>query len=603
MIWKSLFATKSLELLKSEAEGENRLRRILGPISLTSLGIGAIIGAGIFVVTGSVAANTAGPAVLVSFLIAGIACAFAAFCYAEFASLAPVAGSAYTYAYATLGELFAWIIGWDLVLEYAVSGSTVASEWTGYFNTALDKFFGFQIPEFLSSDPFSKPGAWLNLPAMLILALITTILVLGIRESAYSNTLLVLVKLGAVLFVIGLGAGLVRPFLWTTIEPWERKWPEEHLLQEAAVEVAADEVKRGDLPAKGENERIKTLKQEALALFKIEKAKEYGTENDLARYREKYGADLPTTPAEEKQARAVLKKAHDGLGEQDVKNWGLFAYMGVTDKLRQIDADVRSPFFPYGLSGVMLGASIVFFAFLGFDSISTHSEEAIRPQRDVPFGIIASLVICSVLYMGVAAVITGMVPYPDIDSEAAIAVAFSQEADRTQSWALNLCSGLIAVGALAGMTSVLLITYLSQARIFLAMARDGLLPHSIFGVVHERFRTPHMSTIVTGAVTAVIAAFVPEEELLGMVNIGTLFAFIVVCSAVWMLRFKRPDAPRPFRCPFIHFVAPAGILVNLILMLFLPILTWARLLIWLLVGLLIYFAFGYRYSALRRGML
>ncbi len=248
----------------------------------------------------------------------------------------------------------------------------------------------------------------------------------------------------------------------------------------------------------------------------------------------------------------------------------------------------------------MLGAAIVFFAFIGFDSISTHSEEAIKPQRDVPIGILASLVICSLLYIGVAAVITGMVPYPDIDTDAAVASAFSDQAEQGGGRVLNAAAGLIAAGALAGMTSVLLITFLSQARIFLAMARDGLLPHNVFGAVHARFRTPHISTIFTGALMCVVAAFTPILVLEDMVNIGTLFAFVVVCAAVLILRIKRPEAHRPFRCPLVYIVAPLGIGINLVLMLFLSVETWVRLVVWLVVGLILYFTFGYRHSVLRQ---
>jgi APA family basic amino acid/polyamine antiporter len=281
------------------------------------------------------------------------------------------------------------------------------------------------------------------------------------------------------------------------------------------------------------------------------------------------------------------------------KKWGMVAQFGITKTLEKIDDSTRSNFMPYGISGVMLGAALVFFAFIGFDSISTHSEEAIKPQRDVPFGILASLGICSLLYIAVSAVITGMVPYYDIDTSAAIAAAFTDEGERSKSWVLNAAGGLIAAGALAGMTSVLLITFLSQARIFLAMARDGLMPQSIFGAVHDKFKTPHISTMLTGTLMSFVAAFTPIGVLEEMVNIGTLFAFVVVCAAVLILRIKRPEAPRPFRCPAVFVVAPLGILVNLTLMFFLPADTWYRLVIWLGIGLVIYFAFGYRFSVMR----
>jgi uncharacterized protein (TIGR03067 family) len=315
--------------------------------------------------------------------------------------------------------------------------------------------------------------------------------------------------------------------------------------------------------------------------------------------RDEYAPKLPKNQKDRDAAHAVIRKAsHDAPGEVD-KKWGMVAQFGITSTLQSIDNSTRSNFLPYGISGVMLGAALVFFAFIGFDSISTHSEEAIRPQRDVPIGILASLGICTVLYILVSAVITGMVPYYDIDTSAAIASAFTDEGERTGSQVLNLAGGLIAFGALAGMTSVLLITFLSQSRIFLAMARDGLMPHGIFGAVHEKFKTPHVSTILTGTFMSAVAAFTPIYVLEEMVNIGTLFAFVVVCAAVLILRIKRPEAPRPFKCPLVYVVAPAGILVNVTLMLFLPFDTWLRLFVWLGIGLCIYFAFGFRFSVMR----
>jgi APA family basic amino acid/polyamine antiporter len=507
---KRLFAQKSLDTLLKEMAGEHRLRRVLGPISLTSLGVGAIIGAGIFVMTGRAAAQDAGPAIMMSYVVAGVACSLAALCYAEFASMAPVAGSAYTYAYATLGELLAWIIGWDLVLEYAMAGSVVAASWTHYFNAFLDSLFGIEVYPWLCADPFSTNGAaWCNLPAFLILVAVTAVLVVGIRESATTNAIMVLVKVGVVLFVIALGVWYIDPANWTSV-------PVESRLPQAEPE----------------------------------------------------------------------------------RKWGLLAVLGFYDLLSPIDEAVRSPFFPYGLSGVMVGGAIVFFAYIGFDSVSTHSEEARRPQRDVPIAIIASLLLCTVLYMGVAAVITGMVPYPDIDPEAAVARAFSDRAAQDDSPLLRAAAVLIAVGALAGMTSVLLITFLSQARIFLAMARDRLLPPSVFGAVHEHYRTPHISTIITGLAAAVIAALTPITDLEEMVSIGTLMAFAIVCAAVLILRVQRPDAERPFRCPLVYVVAPLGVLVNVGLMLFLPPATWMRLVVWLAAGLAIYFCYGYWHSTL-----
>jgi len=516
MLWKQLTGRKSLELLHQEMADDNRLRRVLGPVGLTALGIGAIIGAGIFVITGRTAAQDAGPAIMISYLIAGLGCTLAALCYAEFASTAPVAGSAYTYAYATLGELLAWIIGWDLILEYAMSCSVVAADWTKYFDEFLRIFFHVSLPPELSNSTFlyhpetGWTAAWqLNLPAVVIMLLCTVILVIGIRESATTNALLVAIKVGVVLFVIALGVFYINPANWTSIP---------------------------------------------------------------------------------------VEQAHGG-GDSTNK-WGLLGVLGVHHWLEAANDSTRSSFMPYGFSGVMVGAALVFFAYIGFDSISTHSEEAKRPQRDVPIGILLSLVICALLYVAVSAVITGMQPYPEIDPDAALASAFRKQAERDNSALLRASAGVIAVGALAGITSVLLISFLSQARIFLAMARDGLLPRSIFGTVHPRFRTPHVSTILTGLIVAILAAVTPISVLEEMVSIGTATAFVVVCAAVLILRVTRPDAQRPFRCPLVFLVAPLGILVNLGMMMFLKPQTWLRLLIWLLVGLAVYFLYSMRHSVL-----
>ena len=624
MFWSRLFATKSLELLHAEMAGENRLRRVLGPVGLTSLGVGAIIGAGIFVMTGRVAALDAGPAILISFAVAGVACALAAFCYAEFASMAPVAGSAYTYAYATLGELFAWIIGWDLVLEYAMSAATVAASWSKYLNEFLYILFAWRVPDFLCHDPFSQPGAWFNLPAVLILALVTFVLVIGIRESAASNTALVLLKLAVVVFVIVVGWRFVDPANWTTIPIHERKLPEENMVPRVAEEYAQAEanltaaarkwvdyfekskVAEIDVrlaaghhktlkPQADQDERVKKITSQALAVFRLGRVPGDGVAN--AGVPGKHGRDLPQTEEDKAIVAAVLAEVKKKAPAQARDRWGLLGLLGLERSLTELDDSVRSPFMPYGLSGLMLGAALVFFAFIGFDSISTHSEEAIKPQRDVPIGILASLFLCTILYIAVAAIITGMEPYPEIDTEAAVASAFRRRSEG-EGGLLHAAAGLIAAGALAGMTSVLLITFLSQARIFLAMARDQLLPPRVFGAVHVRFRTPHVSTMVTGTLMCVVAAFTPIEALEEMVNIGTLFAFVIVCAAVLILRIKRPEAPRPFRCPLVYVVAPLGIAVNLLLMLFLPLDTWIRLVVWLLAGLVIYFGYGYRHSAL-----
>jgi APA family basic amino acid/polyamine antiporter len=595
MLWNRIFATKSLEMLDAEAKGENRLRRVLGPVGLTSLGVGAIIGAGIFVMTGRVAAEDAGPAIVVSFVVAGIACALAAFCYAEFASMAPVAGSAYTYAYATLGEIFAWIIGWDLILEYAMSAATVGAAWTKYLNEFLKVCFGaeYMVPDKLSHDPFSHPGAIMNLPAVIILGLVTTVLVIGIRESAASNTALVALKLSVVLFVIAVGAFYINPDNWTTIQPDERRQPEELLIPDLATKRFKDD----------ENANLR-LRKQAEAVFKMERAVASGDSARIARVEKYFGNALSAMNEQDKSEVAkLLKRAAEEAPRkaeaESAKKWGMFGQIGLNRVLVGFDDSVRGPYFPFGFSGMMLGAALVFFAFIGFDSISTHAEEAIKPQRDVPIGILASLFMCTLLYVAVAGIICGMEPFPYINPDAAVASAFNNRAEESGSMILRASAGLIAAGALAGMTSVLLITFLSQARIFLAMARDGLMPHAIFGAVHEKFRTPHISTMVTGAIMAAVAAFTPIGVLEEMVNIGTLFAFVVVCAAVLILRIRRPEAYRPFKCPALFVVAPLGILVNVILMGFLPLETWGRLVIWLVIGLGIYFLFGYHFSVMR----
>jgi basic amino acid/polyamine antiporter, APA family len=489
-----LFAKKPLSLLLEELRGENRLRRVLGPVQLTSLGVGAVIGAGIFVTTGAIAKQTAGPALTLSYVVAGLVCVLAALCYAEFASMVPVAGSAYTYAYATLGELFAWIIGWDLVLEYAVSSATVADGWSGYFQSVLD-VFGWKVPHALAGpvvnyDPqlgrLVATGSVLNLPAVLIVALVTVVLVIGIRESAGVNTVLVAIKLAAVLFVIGVGAFYVNPANWHPFAPYGFT---------------------------------------GLHLF---------------------GRTL--------------------LGQSDAGGNPL---------------------------GMLAGAALAFFAYIGFDSVSTHAEEARRPQRDVPIGIIVSLVLCTLLYIGVVAVLTGMVPYGQLDVNAPVADAFRRVGLR---WA----QFLIALAGIAGITSVLLVTLLSQARILLAIARDGLLPAGFFGAVHERFRTPWKSTILTGAFVASLAAFLPISILLFLVNMGTLFAFAVVCAAVLIMRRTHPEVERPFRVPFVPVVPVLGIASCLLLMLSLPSENWLRLFVWLGIGLVIYFLYGRKHSVLAK---
>ena len=523
--------------------------------------------------------------------------------------MAPVAGSAYTYAYATLGELLAWIIGWDLILEYAMSCATVASAWSEYFNKLTKICFNWEVPWFLSNDPFSKTGAWFNLPAVAILLLVTAVLVIGIRESAASNVILVIIKVGVVIFVVALGIGYINKDNWFDVPVEERKLPVEALIDKAS-EAYVEKVEK--LIGKAADERAEMLQEYARAVYQTQRVKEVReelrakdhltpkVEGRLQEIEEKYEKQLPTEQKDRDAVKQILADAQAKVPEKETESWGLLGEVGLNKSLREVDDKTRSNFTPYGLSGVMLGAALVFFAFIGFDSISTHAEEAVRPQRDVPIGIIASLLICTVLYMAVAAVINGMQAYPTIDTKAAIASAFDEKAKVENSGALRASAALIAAGGLAGMTSVLLITFLSQARIFLAMARDGLLPERVFGAVHEKFKTPHISTMVTGGIIAVVAAFTPIQDLEKMVNIGTLFAFIIVCIAVMLLRIRRPDAHRPFRCPALFVVAPLGIFVNVTMMLFLPLATWLRLVGWLAVGLCIYFSFGVRESRLGR---
>jgi APA family basic amino acid/polyamine antiporter len=491
---KQLFARKPLDLLLEEMKGENRLRRILGPVTLTSLGVGAIIGTGIFVLTGVAAHDKVGPALMLSFVVAGAACVFAALCYAEFASMVPVAGSAYTYAYATLGEFIAWIIGWDLVLEYAVGSASVAHGWSAYAQDFL-RIFNIHLPEQLARTPFDfnpetgafyATGSYVDFTAILISIVITLILIKGIKESARFNATMVGIKVAVVLFVIAVGAFFIDPANWTPFAP--------------------------------------------------------------------YG--------------------YSGV-----------SFMGKT--IIGMESANGAPL------GMLAGAAMIFFAYIGFDSVSTHAEEAKRPQKDVPIGIIASLLICTVLYILVAAVLTGMVPYNKINVDAPVSDAFAQVG-------LTWARFIISLGAVAGMTSVLLVLMLSQPRVMLAMARDGLVPQSFFGAVHPKFRTPWKSTMLTGAFVAILAGLLPLRILAELVNIGTLLAFVIVCASVLIMRFKHPEAERPFRAPFVPLTPILGIFTCLLLMFSLPPENWWRLLGWLAIGLVIYFGYGRKHSILAR---
>ncbi|MBI2815847.1 MAG: amino acid permease [Acidobacteria bacterium] len=473
-----LFRTKSLEVLLEEMKGEQRLRRVLGPVALTSLGIGCIIGTGIFVLTGVAAHDKAGPALMLSFVVSGAACIFAALCYAEFASMVPVAGSAYTYAYATMGELMAWIIGWDLVLEYAVASATVAHGWSAYFRDFIG-LMGIQFPAQWAGGPFDIThdkgffwtGQYFDVPAVIIAAIITVVLVIGIKESAGFNAGMVIVKVLIVLFVIVVGAFYVNPENWRPFAPF-------------------------------------------------------------------------------------------GYG-------GLFA-----------SGEPR---------GMLAGAAVVFFAYIGFDSVSTHAEEARNPQRDVPIGILVSLAICTLLYIAVAAVVTGMIPYDMIDIHSPVSNAFIQKG-------VTYAGILVSVGAIVGITSVLLVLMLSQPRVMLAMARDGLLPRSFFGAVHDKFRTPWKSTILTGVFVAFAGALVPLHILADLVNIGTLLAFVLVCASVLIMRKTHPKAERPFKVPLVPLVPILGIVFCLVLMGSLGWENWMRLGVWLAIGLIIYLLYGRGHS-------
>ena len=478
-----LFQTKPPDQLLLEAEQpEHRLKRTLTAVDLTALGIGAIIGAGIFATTGSAVAGTldrpgAGPALMLSYLLTAVACSFCALCYAEFASMIPVSGSAYTYAYATLGELIAWIIGWDLIIEYAIGNVAVAVSWSGYFKELL-RGFGIDLPAWLTTDyrtahrsaeilasapHLGSVPLVVNLPAMLIVAAITVVLVIGIKESAWFNSAMVLIKLLVVVGFIAVGSFYVKPMNW-------------------------------------------------------------------------------------------------------------------------------HPFAPNGWAGIATGAALIFFAYIGFDAISTTAEEARNPQRDMPIGMIASLSICTVLYVLITAVLTGIVPYQQLGTAEPLATALN-------AVHLDWAAGFISFGAVVSMTAVLLVFQLGQPRIFFVMSRDGLLPR-VFASVHPRFRTPHVTTILTGVFVAAFAGFVDINEAVELTNIGTLFAFILVGLAVIVLRAREPNRPRPFRCPWVPWVPLLGVASCAYLMAQLPWLTWVRFMIWLFIGLVIYFLYGAKQSDL-----
>jgi len=483
----SLFRTKSIDRLMADAarSGEGTLKRTLGPLSLVALGIGAIIGAGLFVRTAAAIADRAGPSVTVAFIVAGIGCAFAGLCYAEFASMIPVAGSAYTYSYATMGELVAWIIGWDLVLEYAVGAATVAIAWSQYFNRVLD-WFGLRIPYQWSHSPFEVAHdtgvhGLINLPAIFILFLLTLLLIRGTQESATVNAVIVVIKVSIVLLVIAIGWGFINPANHTPFIPEPTTY---------------------------------------------------------------------TTP------------------------------QGITHSYG-------------GIMGILGAAGVVFFAFIGFDAVSTAAQEAKNPSRDMPIGILGSLVICTVLYVLFSYVLSGVATVEDFRStgrEASVAFAITKYMHGYE-W----LSKSVTVAILAGFSSVILVMLLGQSRVFYSMSHDGLVPR-IFSDVHPRFRTPYKSNMLFFVFTGLFAAFIPEDIVGEMTSIGTLFAFVLVCAGVWILRVQRPDLKRAFRVPAVPLVSTAGIVVCGSMIYGLGWTNWMRLLVWLIIGLVFYFSYGRTHS-------
>ena len=486
----SLFATKPIESLVSASDNAQQpMHRVLGPVDLTTLGIGAIIGTGIFVLTGQAAAMYAGPAIVLSMILAGVASGLAALCYAEFASSVPVAGSAYTYGYATLGEFVAWVIGWDLILEYALGAATVAVGWSGYL-VAILKDFGVRFPPLLSAAPGtaviladgSTATAILNLPAMLISLAATVLLVIGIRESARVNAVVVAIKVSVVVLIIGIGG------LFVSSEHWH-----------------------------------------------------------------------PFIPAND-----------GGFGE-------------------------------YGWSGVLRGAGVIFFAYIGFDAVSTAAQEARDPQRDMPRGIIGSLLICTVLYVLVSGVMVGLVPYQQLGVPAPMALAVDAARVKAvgSSWQpiVDILPFIVKFGALMGLSSTIIVQMMAQPRIFYSMANDGLLP-GWAAKIHPRFKTPHLTTMITGGIVLLASGFTAIDVLGELVSIGTLFAFVIVSIGVIVLRRTRPDLKRPFRTPFVPWLPVASVLVSLGLMAALPAATWERLIIWMAIGLVIYFGYSRQRSKL-----
>lgn len=461
-----LLRTKPVQTLLADTQDEHHsLKKSLRAVDLVAIGIGCIIGVGIFVLPGVQAAKNAGPGIILSFAIAAAACACSALCYAELAAMIPVAGSAYTYGYATLGEIFAWIIGWDLILEYMVAAILVSTGWSAYFVNMLSTGADIHLPAAYTASPWDRTPGLFNLPAVAIVLLLTFLLVRGIKESSRVNLFIVILKIAVILF-----------FILLTV--WH------------------------------------------------------------------------------------------------------------------VDPDKWSPFMPFGFTGVMTAAAIVFLAFVGFDAVSTTAEEAINPQRDMPIGIMGSLAVATLLYMAVAAIMTGIVPYKELGVADPVALVLNR---LDMPWA----SALVSVGAIAGITSVLLVLLMGQPRILFAMSRDGLLPPFLSNV-HQRFKTPWVTTLITGGIVAVFAALTPIDVSSELCSIGTLFAFIIVCAGVLVLRYTRKDLPRPFRVPLFPVLPALGIVLCAYLMLSLPLVTWWRFLGWMGLGLLIYFLYSFHSSRLNR---
>lgn len=481
-----IFRTKSVKrALQDTEEPEHRFQKVLGPWDLVIFGIGAIIGTGIFVLTGTAAANNAGPAIVISFLIAGLACALSALCYAEFASSVPVAGSAYTFSYVALGEFWAWMIGWDLILEFLVGAATVSIGWSGYFNALLHSF-GLDLPAAIAGGP----GSVINIPAAMIVLILTAVMTIGMKLSSRLNIVLTMIKLSVVLFFIIVGIWYINPANWQPFFP-------------------------------------------------------------------------PAQPVG--GGRGILDTPLDQI------------LLGIQPQV-------------FGWSGIVTGAAVVFFAYIGFDIVATTAEETRNPQKNVPIGLLGSLLICTVLYIIVSAILTGIVPFTELNTPAPMALAFSRIG-------IGWAAVLVSAGTLLGLTAVILIMMMGQSRVFYAMSRDHLLP-PWFYALHSKWKTPYRISIVTGVSVAVLAAFMPLSVVAEMVSIGTLMAFVLVALAVLIMRKTRPDLKRPFRAPLVPFLPIASILICAYLMFSLPLLTWIRFLFWLILGVIIYFAYSMRNSRL-----